>query len=358
MSAADSSPSDRARAFGRRGCKPPHGVTMTRASASDGETMQDRTTRDKDCFCSILYTDVDDVDGVAYFGRSCADCGAFYPEEVYEEDEPQTVAPVTVGREDYEDRRAARIDRLEKGADKAREQSAQAFAASHDAVKHIPMGQPILVGHHSEKRHRRDLDRAHAKARQGIDLHKKAQRLAERAEGAKSNRAISSDDPNAIVKIREKIAKLEAQYKRANTINAIVRSKKKDHDTKVREIVALGYPEDAARSVLEPDDLGKVGIQSFHVTGWRQTIRRLKKRICHLENTAALDPPTVVVEGKGRVFVEDNRVKIKFDHIPSAEARAELKHRGFKWARTEGVWQLMTSERAYRNAQQILNEYV
>ena len=34
-----------------------------------------------------------------------------------------------------------------------------AFDAAHRAVAGIPFGQPILVGHHSERRHRRDLAR-------------------------------------------------------------------------------------------------------------------------------------------------------------------------------------------------------
>ena len=33
----------------------------------------------------------------------------------------------------------------------------------------IPMGQPILVGHHSEGRHRRDLDRTERLCRRGMD---------------------------------------------------------------------------------------------------------------------------------------------------------------------------------------------
>jgi hypothetical protein len=34
------------------------------------------------------------------------------------------------------------------------------YKQSHRIVDNIPMGQPILVGHHSENRHRRDLDKS------------------------------------------------------------------------------------------------------------------------------------------------------------------------------------------------------
>ncbi|WP_132290495.1 DUF3560 domain-containing protein [Kribbella sp. VKM Ac-2568] len=37
--------------------------------------------------------------------------------------------------------------------------SARPRAARRQISDHIPLGQPILVGHHSERRHRRDIER-------------------------------------------------------------------------------------------------------------------------------------------------------------------------------------------------------
>ena len=52
-------------------------------------------------------------------------------------------------------------ERLERKLQKRRQWAAarrdaatQRFAAADAAVVHIPLGQPILVGHHSEKAHR------------------------------------------------------------------------------------------------------------------------------------------------------------------------------------------------------------
>lgn len=42
----------------------------------------------------------------------------------------------------------------------AHKRSAAAYARVDSIMRHIPMGQPILIGHHSEKHHRRDLERA------------------------------------------------------------------------------------------------------------------------------------------------------------------------------------------------------
>ncbi|MFG1628971.1 DUF3560 domain-containing protein [Kribbella sp. NPDC049227] len=65
-----------------------------------------------------------------------------------------------------EERETDRADRLEARAEMLNDRAArhQTIADSADAARrqisdHIPLGQPILVGHHSEGRHRRDIAR-------------------------------------------------------------------------------------------------------------------------------------------------------------------------------------------------------
>ena len=53
---------------------------------------------------------------------------------------------MSIGRQDYEERREARADRLEEQAQKAADKAANAFRRSEDAVRGIPAGQPILPG--------------------------------------------------------------------------------------------------------------------------------------------------------------------------------------------------------------------
>ena len=48
------------------------------------------------------------------------------------------------------ERKQNRIDRYNELARKAETKSIEAFEHSNSIVKCIPMGQPILVGHHSE----------------------------------------------------------------------------------------------------------------------------------------------------------------------------------------------------------------
>jgi hypothetical protein len=71
----------------------------------------------------------------------------------------------------------------------------------------IPFGQPILVGHHSERRDRNYRGRIHSTYGKAFALQKAAEE-AERKANTTSN-AISSDDPDAPDKLAERIATLE-----------------------------------------------------------------------------------------------------------------------------------------------------
>ncbi len=59
-----------------------------------------------------------------------------------------------------QERAKAKAERYEEWADKAQQRSDEAFERSSKAVEHIPFGQPILVGHHSEGAHRAALKRS------------------------------------------------------------------------------------------------------------------------------------------------------------------------------------------------------
>ena len=70
----------------------------------------------------------------------------------------------------------------------------------------IPAGQPILVGHHSERHHRRDLDRAESLRRRAFAEAERSEYHAERAATAEDYRERREDIPTTL----RRIAKLEA----------------------------------------------------------------------------------------------------------------------------------------------------
>jgi len=94
-------------------------------------------------------------------------------------------------------------------AQKHEGQSNEAYDRAHKKLSAIPFGQPILVGHHSEKRHRSDLrkiNRLEKKGREESDIAEKYQRRAERY-----GRKATGEDP---VTIHNRIKRLEADERK------------------------------------------------------------------------------------------------------------------------------------------------
>lgn len=75
-----------------------------------------------------------------------------------------------------------RAEKLQNAAATAEKKSDIAYKKSHDAVEHIPFGQPILVGHHSEKAHRRAIEKAQNNMSKSVEFSKKADDYEARAE--------------------------------------------------------------------------------------------------------------------------------------------------------------------------------
>jgi hypothetical protein len=122
----------------------------------------------------------------------------------------------------YRERRLRKADRLRGWAGKRDAKAVTAQRRVHAITDNIPLGQPILVGHHSERHARRDQERVESGMRATIEHGRKANDFRSRADNieAAAGKAIYSDDPDAIEQIVERIAGLEAQRARMKVINA------------------------------------------------------------------------------------------------------------------------------------------
>jgi len=77
-------------------------------------------------------------------------------------------------RKVVDDKQERRRDRYEELATKHRRESSRRHEASSREAAGIPLGQPILVGHHSEKRHRAHLKRIHGHMDKAVEHDGKA----------------------------------------------------------------------------------------------------------------------------------------------------------------------------------------
>jgi hypothetical protein len=97
-----------------------------------------------------------------------------------------------------------RADQLEARAERRAGEGAAKHAAARQLGEMIPLGQPILVGHHSEARARRDAQRIHNWTGQGVELQRDAERLLSRARSAEA-RADRADAQAEIARNRDTI---------------------------------------------------------------------------------------------------------------------------------------------------------
>ena len=111
------------------------------------------------------------------------------------------------------ERREARAERLREWADK-REAKAEALdKKAHDMAAMIPLGQPMMPGHHSYSADRNHRDRIHATAERAYENADKARSMAAKAANieAATDASIFDDDPDAIEALEARIARAEAE---------------------------------------------------------------------------------------------------------------------------------------------------
>lgn len=245
----------------------------------------------------------------------------------------------------YEQKQEARRNRLRARAAARTSDASAAIGTATRIASHIPPGQPILVGHHSERRHRRDLEKIDRAMRRSIEAQRAAEEASRRAD-AVGTAGISSDDPDALAKLRARLEERISQQDTWRTMNRLIRR------GDVAGIANMGYSAEAAASIVKDGPQPR-----YRLANNSHEIRRLRDRIANLERAAAratkeTDHPSGVriVEN-----VEANRVQLFFPGKPDDETRRILKGYAFKWAPSVGAWQRYLSDAATRAAHYVLN---
>lgn len=240
-------------------------------------------------------------------------------------------------KSDYYERKAARISRLHARAEAKERQADMAFQTAHEATARIPFGQPILVGHHSERRHRAAIARMEKGMERGVSLVRQAQALYQRAIAAESNQAISSDNPDALELLTGELSSREENQQFMKAVNKAYR--KGDE-----ALLAMGFTRADIAAMREEISKnrtwGNVPFANFRLTNNNNSIKRIQKRIAVLKR-AAQDVNTEITFGGGKVIdsVDNNRIQIFFKEKPDPDLRTTLKRHGFKWAPSVGAWQ-------------------
>lgn len=231
------------------------------------------------------------------------------------------------------ERKEARLTkRLEWAATRDR-QAAAGFDRARTIADGIPLGQPILVGHHSEGRHRRDIARIDAGMRAGVESEKMAatHRSTAAEIGRQLDRSVFSDDADALDALRARIAEHEAKRERMREVNRLYRK------GNAAGLLELGLVLEELRAKLAAAGAywGKAPHLPYELSNLGGRIAADRKRLADIEAqqtraaAATAAPGGIIIEGEAWI-------RVTFAEKPPRAILDALKAAGYRWG--AGSW--------------------
>lgn len=252
----------------------------------------------------------------------------------------------------YEERQQERKERYLQLAEQAERESSAVWSEAQRMADAIPMGQPILVGHHSERADRAFRGRIDAKQHKAFDLSSKAAYYRDKAESVGTG-GISGLDPDAVAKLEKELEKRIKAQEEMKAANRAVKMKDIEKgNAKLRE---MGYTDSNISELRKPDFCGRIGYPDYALQNNNASIRRIKERIAELKAQAENEMPEKENE-LYRFFQADGRYQFVFDGKPADEVRAILKGNGFKWSPSRGAWVRQVTANARYSAKRVMQE--
>lgn len=232
------------------------------------------------------------------------------------------------------ERLEAKLEKREEWAAKADFRSNAACNRSRQLADMIPMGQPILIGHHSERGHRAHLKRIDNAMRRSVEQMKLAEHHAQKAAGleAQLERSVFSDDEDAIEKIEARIAEREAARERMKLVNKLY--KKAD----VEGLKALSLDYDKLKAQLDSMGayFGKAPHMPYELSNLGASIQSDKKRIEAIKMQNARKERAEAAGGISVVRGANGYAQVTFAEKPDYSVIRALKDAGFHWS--GGSW--------------------
>lgn len=144
-----------------------------------------------------------------------------------------------------------------------------------------------------------------------------------------------------VERLQSKLEDLQKAQEMMKAANKIIRDRKLAEVEKVDELVALGFPEDAALRIMDPKHgWWGAGFAPFELSNNNARIKDTEAKIArHTAMASQEDESTEYPWGTFRADYSDERYRFIFDQIPDEEVRKLLKDHGFKWSRRNNAWQ-------------------
>lgn len=239
-----------------------------------------------------------------------------------------------------------KLEKRAEWAEKRDSKAAAAFTGARAEIAGIPPGQPVLVGHYSEKRHRAALRRHDGRMRAGIESEQMASHHRSKAAGleAQLDNSIFSDDADATQQLGARIAEREELRTSLKKLNAAWRKAKrpKPDDAegwgKVAEILKCDIGNLAKRrELLIRFPYYESPVPRYELSNLGGNIKRDRDRLANIKIRQQLQQKA---EESGGVFVErwkeHNHCRVTFEEKPAREVLTALKEAGYSWG--SGSW--------------------
>ena len=229
-------------------------------------------------------------------------------------------------------------ERLTRKLDK-REEWAKKAAAGDRIASGIPMGQPILVGHHSEGHARRDAERIASHMQHGVEETRLAEHHESKADGLarQLEHNIYSDDADALAALETRIADREAQATIWTDLNKAWRKAKGDPATFATLAgISEAEAQATANGIAAAYSWEKQPIPSWQLSNLRANIRRDRERIEEIKTRAARSEQAEQAGGVTVEMASHGYCRITFAEQPDRAILDALKAAGFRWA--AGSW--------------------
>lgn len=250
----------------------------------------------------------------------------------------------------YDERMARRKARLLERAQEARDQSAALYQQEREMGQYVPLGQPILVGHHSEGRHRRHLERMNSLTRKGIAADRLAELLEEKA-ATVGKGGIAFDDPDAVAKLEAQLASREADQVAMKEFNKRARKLVSEDE---RKALASSILTENQQELLRCSHYRYDGFPKYMLTNNSSTIRRIRSRIEELRNATLMEDIELARPDFGyKEDSDEERVIFSFNGKPDEQVRHLLRSKGWKWAPSRGEWVRLLTANARRDGRAI-----
>ena len=143
-----------------------------------------------------------------------------------------------------------------------------------------------------------------------------------------------------VERLQEKLDSLKRSQEIMKAANKIIRNKKLAEVEKVDELVALGFSEQNALKVMEPDFCGRIGFATYQLSNNLAKIKDTEDKIKrHTAMAQAEDVEKEYPWGTFRKDFSDERYRFIFDGKPKQEVIDLMKRHAFKWSRANMAWQ-------------------